>query len=93
MIDLFLEHAPPRLACILEGIAAADASAVGHAAQSLTSTAANIGAADVSALSRQLESSADAADWPPIRSTATALEGCLGRSVDALTAYRRARSA
>ena len=55
LIDLFGELAPQRLAAVRAGLAAGDAAAVALAAHSLTSSAGNLGLAEMQALAADLE--------------------------------------
>lgn len=62
MVELFLEHAPQRLATANEALAGGDLKTVYRAAHSLKSTAANVGAARLQALAAELEECAAAGD-------------------------------
>lgn len=62
MVELFLEHAPQRLATANEALAEGDLKTVYRAAHSLKSTAANVGAARLQALAAELEERAAAGD-------------------------------
>lgn len=66
MIELFLEHAPQRLASAREGFAAADYAVVYRAGHSLKSTAGNLGARDLQRVAERLEARAAAEDAPAI---------------------------
>lgn len=69
MIDLFLQHAPERLAAAREAFAAGDMKAVYRAAHSLKSTSGNLGARALQATAEQVESRAvaeDAETIPPL---------------------------
>lgn len=62
MLELFLEHAPQRLATAHEAFDTGDLETVYRAAHSLKSTAANVGAARLQALAAELEERAAAGD-------------------------------
>jgi HPt (histidine-containing phosphotransfer) domain-containing protein len=55
MTALFIEHAPPRLAAIVQGVQQGDLAAVEFAAHSLKSSAANLGAVRVQELAERIE--------------------------------------
>jgi HPt (histidine-containing phosphotransfer) domain-containing protein len=82
MIELFLEHAPQRLATAREAFDAGDLDTVYRTAHSLKSTAANVGAEEVRAAAERLEERAAAGD-------ATGSEPLLEEMVQR---YGRARS-
>jgi len=55
MTSLFVEHTPPRLAAIVQGLQQGDLAAVEFAAHSLKSSAANLGAVRVQELAERIE--------------------------------------
>lgn len=55
MLDLFLKHAPERVEAAVTAAAAGNLPAVGHAAHSLKSSAANVGATALQELAGRLE--------------------------------------
>ncbi len=88
MIDLFIEHAPVRLAAIRAGLAAGDSDSVERAAHSLKSSAANLGAERVQELSGLVEKAAGSADLTEVERLATPLEEHFGRTMDELRGLR-----
>ncbi len=55
LVDLYLDDAPARVAAMRDGMARADAAAVGRAAHALKSSSANLGAAALAEMLRRLE--------------------------------------
>ncbi|MBL8797243.1 MAG: Hpt domain-containing protein [Planctomycetia bacterium] len=83
MIALFVEHTPPRLAGIRQGLAQGDLAAVEFAAHSLKSSAGNLGADRVQELAQEIESLAAARQGDTLPTLAVEL----GTELDAVIAW------
>lgn len=81
MIRLFLENVGERLSQIDGGMAANEIDPVERGVHSLKSSAANVGAEEVSRISQEMESAAENSDWDRIREfrpqLGAALDGAL----------------
>ena len=91
MIDLFLTQAPARLTGLREGLAGGDVETVERSAHSLKSTAANLGATELSRLAGEAERAAAARDLMLVRDHMSALEAEFARARDALSVMERER--
>jgi HPt (histidine-containing phosphotransfer) domain-containing protein len=58
LVNLFIEHAPPKIAAIRDAIAQQDATAVRRAAHSLKGSSANVGARGMQHVCERLEQDA-----------------------------------
>jgi HPt (histidine-containing phosphotransfer) domain-containing protein len=89
LVTLYLDHAPPKLAAIRDGIAAGDAGAVKRAAHSLKGSSANVGARGMQQVCEALEQQAGGGNV----SGAPALLGQLEQELAVVTAALRAEVA
>lgn len=78
MLRLFLENVAERLSQIDEGMSNNDMDPVERGVHSLKSSAANVGAEEVSSISQEMESAAENQDWDRIRE----LRPKLGEALD-----------
>jgi len=93
MIDLFLLHAPERIAAAIAAAAAGDLVTVHRSAHSLKSTAANIGAVRLQALAAEVESSASTGASESIVSMVERLKTCYAEVSERLGSERARRLA
>jgi HPt (histidine-containing phosphotransfer) domain-containing protein len=84
MIDLFLENGPRRVSAALEAAANHDVRGVEHAAHSLKSSAANLGATKLRQLSEQLEIAASRAAAAEVQELIPLLAPSLDQTCQAL---------
>ncbi len=85
MINLFLDHAPRRLADLRAALARADAPALSAAAHTLKSSASQLGATDLADLCQRIES----ADLAGAAALLPDLEAALAAASDSLSRERR----
>jgi HPt (histidine-containing phosphotransfer) domain-containing protein len=88
LIDLLLDGAPQKLGAARAALAAGDAAGVGRAAHSLTSSAGNLGAAEVQAAALALERCA-AGEPGDLGELLAELEGAWARAREALAETKR----
>ena len=79
LIGIFLEESPRKLAAARTALDARDGAALAYAAHSLISSAANLGAAALSARARTVEHAAEAGRWERLGEGVAALEGDYAR--------------
>lgn len=65
LVMLFVEHVPPKLAAIKDGIARGDADAVKKAAHSLKGSSANVGAMGMQQVCEKIEHAAASGNLAP----------------------------
>ncbi len=93
LIGLFLASSEQLVSEITEGTSKGDAHAVRHAAHTLKSSSANLGAMGLSQLAAELESEARAARLDAVATRLDALESEMGRVTGALRELRTAAAA
>ena len=86
LVLLFVEHTPPKIAAIRDGIAQGDAGAVKRAAHSLKGSSANVGATGMQHVCEQIEHAAAGGDLGPARELLPLLEQEVAVVVEALQA-------
>ena len=86
LVMLFVEHTPPKITAIREGIAQGDADAVKRAAHSLKGSSANVGATGMQDVCDQIEQAATGGDLGPARTLLPLLEQEVAVVVEALQA-------
>lgn len=79
MIDLFLEHSPPRIVAARAALTSGDLATVAQSAHPLKSSAGNLGADSVQSLAEQIEQLASAGTREPLPELLTQLEGAFAR--------------
>jgi HPt (histidine-containing phosphotransfer) domain-containing protein len=89
LIDLFFKTAPPRLEAIRAGVEGGDAAAAARAAHSLTSSAGNLGAAELQGLAADLEQQAAAGSAAALPELLRRLEESWARTRESLAASRQ----
>src|SRR6185436_390396 len=67
LVLLFVEHTPPKIAAIRDGIAQGDAGAVKRAAHSLKGSSANVGATGMQQVCEKIEHAAAGGDLGPAK--------------------------
>lgn len=91
MIDLFLDNAPQRLATARAALEGGDHPAIYRAAHSLKSTAGNLGAGALQAVSERVEDRASAGDAEALPPLLAEMDRCYEKVRDRLEAERRRR--
>lgn len=86
LVLLFVEHTPPKIAAIRDGVAQGDAGAVKRAAHSLKGSSANVGAFGMQQVCEQIEHAAAGGDLGPARELLPLLEQEVSVVVEALQA-------
>jgi HPt (histidine-containing phosphotransfer) domain-containing protein len=86
LVLLFVEHTPPKIAAIRDGLAQGDAGAVKRAAHSLKGSSANVGATGMQHVCEQIEHAAAGGDLGPARELLPLLEQEVAVVVEALQA-------
>lgn len=87
-IDTFLDYAPGRLAAAEDALRAGDVAAVAAVAHGLISSAGQLGAAQLSAASREIEALASAGDLTAVAQRSPAWRQAFDAAVTALRATR-----
>lgn len=93
MIDLFLQHAPERADNIKKGLNEGDRELAHRSAHSLKSTAANVGAEALRAVSGRIEALADAGDTAQAADLLPELDLRVAEALAALEEARKRDSA
>lgn len=88
MIDLFLEHAPTRLAEIREGFGEGNAERVERGAHSLKSSAGNVGATQLQEICQEMEARASDGELAGLDGLLPELERACSEALEALRAVR-----
>jgi HPt (histidine-containing phosphotransfer) domain-containing protein len=86
LVLLFVEHTPPKIAAIKDGVAQGDAGAVKRAAHSLKGSSANVGAFGMQQVCEKIEHAAANGDLAPARELLPLLESEVSVVVEALQA-------
>ena len=86
LVLLFVEHTPPKIAAIRDGITQGDAGAVKRAAHSLKGSSANVGATGMQHVCEQIEHAAAGGDLGPAKELLPLLEQEVAVVVEALQA-------
>jgi HPt (histidine-containing phosphotransfer) domain-containing protein len=86
LVLLFVEHTPPKISAIRDGITQGDAGAVKRAAHSLKGSSANVGATGMQHVCEQIEHAAAGGDLGPARELLPLLEQEVAVVVEALQA-------
>ena len=86
LVLLFVEHTPPKIAAIRDGVAQGDAGAVKRAAHSLKGSSANVGATGMTQVCEKIEHAAAGGDLGPAKELLPLLEQEVTVVVEALQA-------
>jgi HPt (histidine-containing phosphotransfer) domain-containing protein len=89
LVQLFVEHTPPKITAIRDGIAQGDAGAIKRAAHSLKGSSANVGATGMQYVCEQIEQAASGGDLGPATELLPLLEQEVAVVIEALQAEIR----
>ena len=93
VVDSYLDSSPQLLRAIQEAVAQGNASALHHAAHSLKSSSANVGAIELTKLSKELEAMGRNSTLAPAAAVASRIEAELTDVWDALRAEIQSKAA